>query len=327
MRNGVLYARTEEGLELPVIDVTNPAFAVSATEEDLEAMLGQYIQETGKRQEMTVELREALQASIFGRALMAASGTFLDGMSTYRLKLGPENLGADATPIDRRIAGSFPAYTSRIRLADMARLLAEGLAVRDGREPRRDVCLVNIGGGAGADSWNALIHLQREQPELLEMRKIGIAVMDVDERGPAFGAKAVEALGGVGAPLEGMAIGFKYFSYEWSETERLRVALDGLGARQAVCGVSSEGGLLEYGADEEIVGNLNVLHGGTAGDAIVVGSVTREGEAVRASARANRVATRPRTMEAFRALAEEGGWAVDEVIERAFSYNVRLVKR
>ncbi|MGC2465507.1 MAG: hypothetical protein WA517_09955 [Candidatus Acidiferrum sp.] len=327
MRNGVLYARTEEGLELPVIDVTNPAFAVSATEEDLEAMLGQYIQETGKRQEMTVELREALQASIFGRALMAASGTFLDGMSTYRLKLGPENLGADATPIDRRIAGSFPAYTSRIRLADMARLLAEGLAVRDGREPRRDVCLVNIGGGAGADSWNALIHLQREQPELLEMRKIGIAVMDVDERGPAFGAKAVEALGGVGAPLEGMAIGFKYFSYEWSETERLRVALDGLGARQAVCGVSSEGGLLEYGADEEIVGNLNVLHGGTAGDAIVVGSVTREGEAVRASARANRIATRPRTMEAFRALAEEGGWAVDEVIERAFSYNVRLVKR
>ena len=209
----------------------------------------------------------------------------------------------------------------------MARLLAEGLAVRDGREPRRDVCLVNIGGGAGADSWNALIHLQREQPELLERRKIGIAVMDVDERGPAFGAKAVEALGGVGAPLEGMAIGFKYFSYEWSETERLRVALDGLGARQAVCGVSSEGGLLEYGADEEIVGNLNVLHGGTAGDAIVVGSVTREGEAVRASARANRVATRPRTMEAFRALAEAGGWAVDEVIERAFSYNVRLVRR
>ncbi|MGB8456771.1 MAG: hypothetical protein WCE50_03575, partial [Candidatus Acidiferrum sp.] len=274
-----------------------------------------------------VELREALQASIFGRALMAASGTFLDGMSTYRLKLGPENLGADATPIDRRIAGSFPVYTSRIRLADMARLLAEGLAVRDGREPRRDVCLVNIGGGAGADSWNALIHLQREQPELLERRKIGIAVMDVDERGPAFGAKAVEALGGVGAPLEGMAIGFKYFSYEWSETERLRVALDGLGARQAVCGVSSEGGLLEYGADEEIVGNLKALHGGTAGDAIVVGSVTREGEAVRASARANRVATRPRTMEAFRALAEEGGWAVDEVIERAFSYNVRLVKR
>ncbi|MGC0773319.1 MAG: hypothetical protein WB543_10320 [Candidatus Acidiferrum sp.] len=327
MRNGVLYARTEEGLELPVIDVTNPAFAVSATEEDLEAMLGQYIQETGKRQEIAVEVREALQASIFGRALMAASGTFLDGMSTYRLKLGPKNLGADATPIDRRIAGSFPAYTSRIRLADMARLLAEGLAVRDGREPRRDVCLVNIGGGAGADSWNALIHLQREQPELLERRKIGIAVMDVDERGPAFGAKAVEALGGVGAPLEGMAIGFKYFSYEWSETERLRVALDGLGARQAVCGVSSEGGLLEYGADEEIVGNLNVLHGGTAGDAIVVGSVTREGEAVRASARANRVATRPRTMEAFRALAEAGGWAVDEVIERAFSYNVRLVRR
>jgi len=322
-----VYAKTEEGLELPVIDVTSPAFAVRATEEEMAAMLEQFIQESTQRGEMPAALQQALQNSLFGRALLAASGTFLDGMSTYRLKLGPENLGAEATAIDKRIAGSFPAFTTRIRMQDMARLLAVGLAVRAGREPRRVVCMVNIGGGPGADSWNALIYLQSEHPDLLARRKIEIAVMDVDERGPAFGAKAVEALGGVGAPLEGMGIGFKHFGYEWSETERLRVALDGLGATQALCVVSSEGGLFEYGADEEIVGNLKALHGGTAIDAIVVGSVTREGEAVRASARANRVATRPRTMDAFRALAEEGGWVVEEVMERAFSYNVRMVKR
>ncbi len=64
----------------------------------------------------------------------------------------------------------------------------------------------------------------------------------------------------------------------------------------------------------------------TARDSIVVGSVTRDGALVRASLIASRVSTRPRTMEAFRALAEQGGWIVQEVIERPFSYHVRLVK-
>jgi hypothetical protein len=106
----------------------------------------------------------------------------------------------------------------------------------------------------------------------------------------------------------------------------LQAALEELGARDAVCAVSSEGGLFEYGSDEEIVANLKALHGGTADDSVVVGSVTREGEAGRASAGGSRVATRPRTMEAFRCLAERGGWRVQEVVERPFSFHVRLVK-
>jgi len=47
---------------------------------------------------------------------------------------------------------------------------------------------------------------------------------------------------------------------------------------------------------------------------------------VRASLNANRVATRPRTIEAFGALAKQAGWIVEKVIERPFSYNVRLVR-
>ena len=84
--------------------------------------------------------------------------------------------------------------------------------------------------------------------------------------------------------------------------------------------------MFEYGSDEEIVANLRVLHAGTAKDAAVVGSVTRDGGPVRASLIASRVLTRPRTMEAFQSLCEQGGWTVEEVIERPFSYNVRLVK-
>jgi len=327
MKLGVVYAKTEEGVMLPVIDVTNPAFAASATDGELAAMTEQYVRESEERREIAPEVREALQQSMLGKALMAASGTFLDGMSTYLLKLGPENLGVEAGPMDRRIAASFPAFTARLRLADMARLLADGLAARLAGGPERNVCLVNIGGGAGADSWNALIHVQREQAEVLAGRRIVITVMDVDPRGAGFGARAIEALRGPSAALSGVEICFQYLSYDWSETERLRAALEELGGRDAVCGVSSEGGLFEYGSDEEIVANLKALYDGTAEDAFVVGSVTRAGEAVRASRGAHRVATRPRTLEEFRRLSGVGGWRVQEIVERPFSFHVRMVKR
>jgi hypothetical protein len=326
MREGVLYAKTDDGVELPVIDVTNAAFAVAATEAELARMQELFLQEAEQRKEIPETVKEALQKSKLGKALMGAAGTFLDGMSTYLMKLGQENLWEGATLIDTMIAASFPALATRLRLQDVARLFAEGLEPRIAAKPGRMVCLVNIAGAAAADSWNALIMLRGRREDLLVGRPITISVMDMDARGPAFGARAVEALRGEGAPLGGMEIEFRHFSYEWSEAGRLRGMLEGLKAREAVCGVTSEGGLFEYGTDEEIVANLEVLHAGTAQDAVVVGSVTRVGGAVREMQGGTRIATRPRTMEAFRELAKKGAWAVDEVIERPFSYNLRLVK-
>jgi hypothetical protein len=342
MKADVVYAKTNEGVELAVIDVTNPAFAVHATDGELEVMAEQYIREARQQQAIPASLREALRSSMLGRGLMAASGTFLDGMSTYLLKLGPENLDAEASPVDRRIAASFPAFTAKVRLQDMAGLLTEGLARTLAVERRRRLCLVNIGGGVGADSWNALILLQKGlnarlrdgleagayigQEGLLAGREIVIAVLDLDARGPAFGVRAVAALGASGAPLNGMEITVRFLSYEWSDVERLRMVLEGLNAGDAACGISSEGGLFEYGSDEEIVANLKALHVGSAGDAIVVGSVTRDAEPVRVSLVANRIATRPRTLESFRELCDCGGWKVEKVVERPFSYHVRMVK-
>ncbi len=338
MRTEVFYAKTEEGVELAVIDVTNPLFAVSATDAELAVMAEQYILEAGRQQQIPATppaaLREALRNSMLGRGVLAATGTFLDGMSTYLLKLGPENLGTEASPIDRRIAASFPAFTARLRLQDMARLLADGLELSGTAEPQRTMLLVNIGGGPASDSWNALIvltcrlraRLPPESAKLLANGRVVIAVMDLDRRGPAFGGRAIEALCADGAPLSGWNIAFRHCSYEWSDAGQLREALEELRAGEATCGISSEGGLFEYGSDVEIVSNLAALHAGTAGDAIVVGSVTREGRPVRVSLIGNRVATRPRTIEAFRVLAGQAGWMVQEVIERPFSYNVRLVK-
>jgi hypothetical protein len=326
MGANLVYAKTDGGTELAVIDVTNQAFAVGATEAELAAMTEQYIREAGQQKEIPEALREALRSSMLGRGLMAAAGTFLDGMSTYMLKLGPENLGEGASPMDRRIAASFPAFTARLRLQDVARLLADGLAGGAAAESARSLCLVNIGGGSGADSWNALIHLQAERPDFLAGRRIETALLDVDAKAPAFGGRAIEALRAAAAPLNGLAIEFRHFGYEWSHPERLQEVLGELRASDALCGISSEGALFEYGSDQEIVANLRVLESGTARDAVVVGTVTRDGGPVRASLIANRVSTRPRTIEAFRALAQAGGWRLQKAIERPFSYNVRLLK-
>jgi hypothetical protein len=321
----VLYAMTDDGECLPVIDVTNPAFAVVVSEREVAALTDQFVLESSERREISAPLREALQRSRLGRAITAASGTFLTGMNTYLLKLGPDNLGVAAEAIDRRIAASFPALMSRLRLQDMAQMLADGLTTALAGAHRR-LCFINIAGGPAADSWNALIHLHARNPDLLPGREIVTAVLDLDEHGPAFGARALEVLRGPGAPLSGLGVGFEHIRYDWSVADRLPRALEALHAADAVCAISSEGGLFEYGSDADIVRNLEELRAGTPRDAIVVGSVTREGEPVRASQTGNGVATRPRTLEAFGCLAERAGWMLHCVIERPFSYNVRLVR-
>src|SRR5271165_1540829 len=90
MATGISYAETEMGVKTAVIDVTSPAFAVNATDAELETMAEQYIREAAQQREVPEALREALRNSMLGKGLMAATGTFLDGMSTYLLKLGPE---------------------------------------------------------------------------------------------------------------------------------------------------------------------------------------------------------------------------------------------
>ena len=48
MKTDVVYAMTDEGEKLAVIDVTNAAFAVSATDDELAAMAEKYILEAGR---------------------------------------------------------------------------------------------------------------------------------------------------------------------------------------------------------------------------------------------------------------------------------------
>jgi hypothetical protein len=321
-----VYARTDEGIQLPVVDVTNPAFTVSATDAELEVQAEQFVHDNTNRPELPAPIRAVLAQSKLGGALMAAAGGFLPGLPTYWLKLGPERLPEPFTEIDRRIAASFPGFTTRIRLQDMARLLADAATGPLSADRARPLRFINIAGGPAADSWNALIHLRAEAPAWLDGRAIDIAVLDPDEAGPRFGARAVAALGEPGNPLAGLMISFRHSVYDWSRPEDLAPLLADARTADAICAISSEGGLFEYGDDGTIAGNLKRLHALTPPDAFIVGSVTREGAPARASLAASGVPTQPRTLDAFAGLASDGGWLVERSIERPFTFDVRLVK-
>jgi hypothetical protein len=324
LANSIFYASIADGLVLPVVDVRHPAFELCTTESDLAAMADQYVRETESRtQQTSPELVEALKRSRLGRGLMAASNGFLGGIETYMMKVGAENLPADVHPLDRAIAASFPALTTRLRLQDTAQLLAEGLARVLSAHPGRPIVCLNIGGGAGADSWNALLLLQAAHPELVVDRAATIVVLDVDAAGAEFGGKAVEALKASGGPLSEMTVGFHHAAYDWSDASQLPGLLASLPA-DAVCAVSSEGALFEYGTDQQIVENLRALRITSPTAAAFVGTVTRDSAATRASRASTRVTTIPRPIEAFRDVASMAGWRLESVLERPFAYSVRL---
>ena len=324
MAKPIFYASTGDGMVLPVIDVSHPAFEVRTTAAELGAMADQYVREAEARtQQMSPELVEGLKRSRLGRGLMAAANGVLGGIETYMMKVGPENFAPDIHPLDRAIAASFPALTTRLRLQDTAHLVAEGLARVLPAHPGRPLVCLNIGGGAGADSWNALLLVRAAHPELVADRAVTIAILDVDAAGAAFGEKAVIALKTSGGPLSAMTVGVHHVTYDWSNASQLSGLLAGLPA-DAVCAVSSEGALFEYATDQEIVENLRALRAASPAPATCVGTVTRDSAATRASRASTRVTTIPRSIDAFQDLAAAARWRVDVVLERPFAYSVRL---
>lgn len=325
MHRKTLTARTASGSQLPILDITAPAFSLP-TPGQLATMEIQYLEESGRQTELAEPLLQALRSSVLGNALLASAGSYLAGMPTYLLKLRPEDLGPDASFIDRRIVASFPAVCARFRLADICRLTASELLRTAAAHPNRPICLVNVGGGTAVDSWNSLILARRESPALLEDRPIAVAVFDPDTEGPAFAVNAFHRLSEPDAPLDGLNLHVHHWPVTWSELGQLRETLASMRVQDAICAVSSEGALFEYGSDEEITGVLRAIHNATAETAFVVGSVTREGPCAKAAQRASRAATRPQSMEAFSQLASSAGWRVDHTITRPLSYQVQLAK-
>jgi hypothetical protein len=329
---GVYYALSDDGVELPVIDITHSAFAIYMDEATLAGHLERFYREEERQKKLPEFLRRllfrlVLSRSILGRGIMQAQGGFLNAMNTYLMKLGPDNLGRGyAKGIDRRIAASLPCLSMRLRLQDMARLLAEGLAPALETKPGRPLWLLNIAGGPASDSLNALIVLNAEHPGWLAGRKIQIQILDLDPSGPAFAGRALESLLAKGAPLHGLDASLHHQPYNWTRAEDLHQLLADATAPDAVMATSSEGGLFEYGSDEEIVANLEVLRDLAPANGVVVGSVTPDDGPVRVLKDSSRVSTHPRSLKAFSTLASRAGWSVADAIERPFCRNVRLAR-
>lgn len=310
---GLIYAKAANGLTLPVIDLTNPQFAVPDDKASVEALWTRYLDEHRKRQNvprflMRLLLRLAARRSALVRALFYSGSGFLDSTTTYIMKLGEHHLPAGFdSPTDRKIASSPHVALIRLRMQQVAKAGADALAAPLRGSATAPLHLVNIAGGPALDSINMLIFLRRDHPELLQ-RPIVIHVLDAHDDGPAFGANALAALKGEGAPLHGLDAALRYQAYDWTQTQPLQQLLKELSARDAVIAASSEGGLFEYGDDEAIVANLKALN--EAGVNIVAGSVTSSSDLRKQTIAETTFKLHPRGLEGFEPLARRAGYAI-----------------
>ncbi len=253
--------------------------------------------------------RKMMEASIIGRALLAGSGTFLTGVNTYLMKLGPDNLGAYAAPLDRQIAAHAASVALRMRVQDVARMEAEALAPALAASPGRPLHFVNIAGGPAIDNMNALILLRHDHPWCSRGTPDRSSTCSIrTQAGPAFGAAGTGGAAGAGREA---ARPRRDVHPRVGTTGATQPDLRGLSTLEldaAVWAASSEGGLFEYGDDEAIVSNLQVpassrfrRHGDRAGH-------PRRG----AGCALSRSELRRDDSEhpgRVQALAERGGWA------------------
>ncbi|MDR3573468.1 MAG: hypothetical protein P4L50_06395 [Anaerolineaceae bacterium] len=326
---GVCYAFSDDGLELPVIDITHPAFAFEMDDAKLNALIDTFARSTAIP---PAALQSAAQKSILVRGFVESAGTFTTGMMTYLNKLEPDNLGEGyAGPLDRQWAASLSPVTFRWRMRHVARLLADGLSKALAARPAVDVHLINIAGGPAVDSLNALILLHKENPAQLAGRQIAIHVFDLDDQGPHFGARTLESLLADGAPLNGLRVRFEHIPYNWSQPAVLQETVARLDLQHAAAAGSSEGGLFEYASDEDIVANLQVLRAGAPSDFVMVGPVVRSAQTLDERLKSspqlpNRPAVRFIGLEAFQVLTNRAGWCIDRSLDGPMHQVVSLIQ-
>jgi hypothetical protein len=322
-KSGVGYAFTDDGIELPVMDITHPAFVETAGPAELDALAKDFLE---FQKSPAFFRRFFSQRSIAMRGLGSAAGKFLGGMTTYVAKLKPALLGKGyAGMIDRKVAGGIGSVAFRLRLQDVAHLMAEELAPLIAAGTGRALHLLNIGGGPAMDSLNALILIQKEHPEWLAGRRVTIHVLDLDRAGPSFGARALAALQAPGAPLHGLEIALEHVAYDWADAAELGKLGERLGGETVLLG-SSEGGLFEYGSDAVIGENLRALQAGFPAGCVMVGSLFRDGTIPRWLQASSKMSIRTFELEAFRNLVGSVGWAVDRVKESNPIYRVVSLK-
>ncbi len=326
---GVSYAVSDDGIELPVIDITHPLFAFEVSPEELSALIDS-MQRSAKIPPSV--LQGLAQKSILVRGMVESADTFTTGMMTYLNKIAPAVLGEGYSgDLDRQWATSLTPLTFRWRMRDVARLLADELLPLLERRGDVPLHMLNIGGGPAVDSLNALILLQKEQPQALAGRSICIHVLDIDREGPNFGRRALAALMEDGAALHGLDARFEYTPYNWLDPTVLQDVATSAATGKAIMAGSSEGALFEYAPDEVIIANLKVLHVSTPADFVMVGPVVRDATTLDPRLKdtqhvEGRPAIRYIGLEPLRRLAASAGWVVKRTLDGPMHQVSSLIK-
>jgi hypothetical protein len=325
---GLLYALADDGMRLPVVDLSNPAFVTEFSPVELDALTRRYLRAMRLLRWMPGFLVRAMSRRSLLLGESAMSQGFLTGMATYLHKLGPDLLPARCTSSDRRLAAGLMAVAIRLRLRAMSELLAETLAAVASARPGAPVQVINIAGGPATDSLNALILATSRDANLLRDRAVSVELFDLDDTGPRFAQCCLAALSAEGAPLQGLPAVVRHSYYNWADPSVLRRDLTDPTPEGAVMVGSSEGGLFEYGKNEEVAENLETLRDITPRDFAFVGSSFRSGALWDMALRVSPLHLANRTFCQLVPLVNDAGWTIDRVVEGNPQYQVfRLSKR
>jgi hypothetical protein len=277
---GLSYVFTRNGIELPVLDITHPDFISSIDENKLKKMLP-YVEKNAEKNankfnKIPTFIKNYFAKHSFAMAeLLQNESSFASGISTLMMKLGPNLIGKGERRFwDRQVTKGFGSLVIRMRIRDISICQADALIPLLQKSQEKNLCFINIAGGAASDSINALFLIQQKNPELLKNRKIEINVLDIDTYGPSFADRCIIALKAPSGRFSGMNISFRHIQYDWNNTEMLENLLTERKGWFQIC--SSEGGLFEYCSDEVINKNLNILHNNSAEDIIIAGSLLHD---------------------------------------------------
>jgi hypothetical protein len=281
---GLTYVFTENGVELPVLDITHPGFISSIDEEKLKKLLP-YVQKNADKNAEKFNKIPAFIKNYFAKhsfamaELLQNETPFATGISTLMMKLGPNLIGKGKNRFwDRSVSKGFGSLVMRMRMRDISKCEAEAIAQLLNKSPEKNLNFVNIAGGSASDNINALFLVQKEYPSLLINRKIEINVLDIDNYGPGFAKRCISELKLPGNKFSELDISLNHIYYDWNNTQKLSELLSERKGWIQIC--SSEGGLFEYCSDDVMVRNLNSIYENSQDDIVIVGSLLHDLETV-----------------------------------------------
>lgn len=320
---GLPYVFTDTGLELVVLDITHPLFEASIDGNRLAEQLAQSAPTAALVKAMSDDQMKKISAGsyIWGTHFSGDVPTsYVTGMSTYMLKLGPGLLGGgEERKADLRATSGVSGIAARMRLRDLCRRQTELLVPPLKAHPSARLGLVNVAGGAASDTFNTIRLIGRKDPNLLRGRRIDIELLETDTVGPHFAEKSLAALRESDADFKALDIGFRFHHGSWADEAAWELILKD--KSEDILLVSSEGGLFEYGRDGDIRQVLEALAACPSMETIVAGSCLLDRESIDPTipALADRSGSTLRFMgrAGLEALLASTSWSVEWVEETA----------